>query len=201
MKCPILRGVVVAVSVVGIAGWMQARTQSLAMTRAKVTMPDTMEVAGSRLQLNGMGVRSFTMLHIHGYVAGLYLPEKTADAAQAVAEPGPKALMIEFVHAASAKKVHDIYTDASTAYCRAHACTQADRAAFDALLSTVQAVKPGDRTGFLLTDKGVDVLFDGAPQTSIDDPRLGRLIVDSNIGSTAPSDAYRAGLLGAAVTD
>lgn len=167
-----------------------------AATKAGVTMPDTMEVAGKTLVLNGIGVRSFTMLHIRGYVGALYLQQKTNSAAAALAEQNPKALFMQFVRGAPADKVHDLYMDSSRNYCAKHACTQADKTAFDKLLGTVQAVKPGDRTGFIVTDSGVQVLFNGKQITTIDDPKFGHTIIDSDLGSTSPSAELRDGLLG-----
>lgn len=46
-----------------------------------VTLPDSIEVEGQSLQLNGMALRKAYGL-VKVYVAGLYLPEKQTDAAQ-----------------------------------------------------------------------------------------------------------------------
>src|SRR5437868_11288500 len=57
---------------------------ALGMTRAQareisgVTMPDTVNIAGEKLQLNGMGVRH-EMVFFRGYVIGLYLEKPTTD--------------------------------------------------------------------------------------------------------------------------
>lgn len=167
-----------------------------AATKGGVTMPDTMEVAGKTLQLNGMGVRSFTLLHIRGYVGALYLPQKTTNAEEALSEPGPKALFMEFVRGAPEAKVHDLYITSSRNYCAAHPCTEQDKQAFETLLGTVRDVKPGDRTGFIVTDSGLQVMFNDTPVTKIADPTFGRIILDSDLGSTPPSAELRDGLLG-----
>lgn len=167
-----------------------------AATRGGITMPDTMEVAGTTLQLNGMGVRSFTMLHIRGYVGGLYLTKKTTDAEVALSEPGPKALFMQFVRGASAAKVRDLYMESSRNYCAAHPCSDVDKAAFETLLGTVQDVKSGDRTGFIVTDSGVQVMFNNTELARIKDPAFGRIILDSDLGSTPPTVELRDGLLG-----
>ena len=51
---------------------------------AGVTMPDTATVAGSKLMLNGMGLREKFFIDV--YVGGLYLPAKTTDASKAIKE-------------------------------------------------------------------------------------------------------------------
>lgn len=167
-----------------------------AATKGGITVPDTMTVAGTTLQLNGMGVRSFTVLHIRGYVGALYLPKKTTSAEAALSEPGPKALFMQFVRGASKQKVHDLYVDSSRNYCAGHSCTAADQAAFETLLGTVRDVKPGDRTGFIVTGDGVQVMFNNTEVTRIADPAFGRTILDSDLGSTPPSAELRDGLLG-----
>lgn len=169
-----------------------------AATKGGVTMPDTLDVNGTTLQLNGIGVRSFTVLHVRGYVGALYLPRKTQDAETALSETGPKALFMQFVRGAPKAKVHDLYIDSSRNYCAAHHCTDGDKAAFEALLATVQDVKPGDQTGFIVTDSGVQVMFNNAQVAKIADPAFGRVILDSDLGSTPPSAELRDGLLGKA---
>ena len=167
-----------------------------AMTKAGVTMPDTMQVDGTTLHLNGIGVRTFTLFHVRGYVGALYLPTRTGDAAAALSEPGPKALVMQFARSASQGEVHDLYVQSSTLYCAHHACTDGDRAAFAQLLGTVRAVRPGDRTGFVVDDAGVRVLFDDRPVATIAVPAFGRTILDSDLGATPPSVQLREGLLG-----
>lgn len=167
-----------------------------AATKGGVTMPDTMTVDGTTLLLNGIGVRSFTVFHVRGYVAGLYLPRRTTEADTALAEPGPKALVMQFTRAAGKPQAHDLYVESSRKYCASHACTEADKAAFEALLGTVRAIRPGDRTGFIVTGSGVRVLFNDAEVTRIADPAFGRVILDSDLGTTSPSAELRDGLLG-----
>ena len=41
-----------------------------------VTMPDLLQVAGTPLRLNGMGLRTYPLFRIHIYVAGLYLQHR-----------------------------------------------------------------------------------------------------------------------------
>lgn len=184
------------VAVASAVAVLAAAPPSEAMTKAGVTMADTMQVAGRTLQLNGIGLRTFTVFHIRGYVGALYLVTRTTDAETALSEPGPKALIMQFARSASKQEVHDLYTQSSTQYCTHHTCSDADRSAFAQLLGTVQAVHPGDRTGFIVSDAGVEVLFNDARQAMIADPGFGRLVLDSDLGATPPSQQLRDGLLG-----
>ena len=167
-----------------------------AATKAGVTMPDTMQVDGTAVQLNGLGLRSFTMLRIRGYVGGLYLTTKTHDAEEAMSEPGPKALVIDYIRGASLSQVHDLYMDSSRKYCAHHSCSDSQKASFITLLGSIRPVKPGDSSSFLMSGKGVDVLFDGQPVAHLDDPAFGRVILDSDLGEMPPSMELKNGLLG-----
>ena len=179
-----------------LAALLAAALPAAAMTKAGVTMPDTMQVGGRTLQLNGIGLRTFTVFHVRGYAGALYLVNRTTDPETALSEPGPKALIMQFARSASKQQVHDLYMQSSNQYCAKHACTDADRASFLQLLGTVQAVRPGDRTGFIVSDAGVEVLFNDTRQAMIADPAFGRTVLDSDLGTTTPSAQLRDGLLG-----
>jgi Chalcone isomerase-like len=56
---------------------------------------DTAVVSDRTLRLNGLGLRSVAW--IKAFVAGLYLPAPTKDAAQALAMPGPKRLRLRML--------------------------------------------------------------------------------------------------------
>jgi hypothetical protein len=45
-----------------------------------VNMADTEEAAGHHLVLNGFGLRTFSLLRVHIYVAGLYLERHSTEA-------------------------------------------------------------------------------------------------------------------------
>ena len=52
-------------------------TAANAASLAGVTLPDSQQVAGKNLVLNGLGLRSKMMVKV--YVAGLYLEQKSSD--------------------------------------------------------------------------------------------------------------------------
>jgi hypothetical protein len=70
---------------------------AVAGTKAGVTMPDSIQVAGKRLVLNGMGLREATMFKVDVYVAGLYLETPSADATAIVRSDQTKRLVLRFV--------------------------------------------------------------------------------------------------------
>ena len=44
-----------------------------------IVMPDKQDVAGYHFVLNGLALRTYSVLRVHVYVAGLYLEHRTID--------------------------------------------------------------------------------------------------------------------------
>ncbi len=78
----------------------------LAGELAGVTMPDQVTVGEHSLVLNGMGLRTKKVLFIgvKVYVAGLYLPQKTSDAAAIITSDEPKQIVMHFLYKDVGKK-------------------------------------------------------------------------------------------------
>lgn len=57
-----------------------------------VKLEPTVQVGGAPLQLNGAGLRTRAFFKV--YVAGLYVPQKSADAAVLLAQKGPRRMAI-----------------------------------------------------------------------------------------------------------
>ncbi len=65
-------------------------------TLAGVTLPDTAEVKGQNLVLNGMGLRSKFFIKV--YVAGLYLAQKEKAPAKILAADSPRRMVMHFLY-------------------------------------------------------------------------------------------------------
>jgi hypothetical protein len=75
-----------------------AAVPAAAMELAGVTLPDEIRVGTTTLTLNGMGVRTKTMLKVKVYVAGLYLTTPSHDAAAIVAADEAKQVLMHFLY-------------------------------------------------------------------------------------------------------
>ena len=62
-----------------------------------VNLPDQVQVAGSTLVLNGLGLRQATMLKVNVYVGALYLTKTSNDASAILASNTPKQIVLHFV--------------------------------------------------------------------------------------------------------
>src|SRR6185312_5440667 len=76
-----------------------------AASLAGVTLPDTEQVAGKTLVLNGMGIRTKYMVKV--YVGGLYLEQKSSDANAIIKADAPKQIVMKFLHGASKSQMMD----------------------------------------------------------------------------------------------
>ena len=64
---------------------------------------DTLRMADKTLLLNGLGLRGVAW--IKAFVAGLYLPTRSTDAAQILRMPGPKRLRLQMLMEASSQEL------------------------------------------------------------------------------------------------
>ena len=90
-----------AVIVVVIASMLSLQ----AATLAGVTLPDSVQVGGKTLVLNGLGLRTKFVVKV--YVAGLYLEQKSSDANAIVKTDAPKRLVMQFMRDLSKKQLAD----------------------------------------------------------------------------------------------
>jgi hypothetical protein len=76
---------------------------------AGVKIEDRDRLSNSELTLNGAGLRKRAFFQV--YVIGLYLPEKKAAAAEAIAGPGPKRIAIHMLRDVDADQFSGALSD------------------------------------------------------------------------------------------
>jgi Chalcone isomerase-like len=173
-----------------------AGTLVRAATLADVQVPDTLSVDGKSLMLNGYGLRTLTFLKVKIYVAALYLPKRSSDAKAILASPGPKAIVLHYIHSGSKDQVQDRYREGEKTNCGNGGCDASLQADFDKLLASAVPVSEGDVSQFIVSEKGFRVTFNGKTVVAFPDSRLGNLIIDGFIGAHPPSPDLRDALLG-----
>lgn len=98
-----------AISLVGALGSWDARAAEV----AGVELPDTIELDGVSLQLNGAGER--TLYVVRTYVAALYVAQPSTHAQALLAQPGPRRLSMTMLAALSTEWVVERLTAAMRA--------------------------------------------------------------------------------------
>lgn len=164
-----------------------------AAERYGVRMPDTMEAAGARLRLNGIGLRTYTILEIGVYVAGLYLERPARDGAAVLDRPGVKALLIHFIHDASAERVRQAWREGFAQNCVAPCrLPPAELALF---MSRVPDMRPNDECLIVATDAYVAIAINGRDYGRITDHDFMRAVLATFLGPHPATERLKRELL------
>ena len=168
-----------------------------AATLEGATLPDSYRLGGQVLSLNGLGLRTLTIFHVHVYVAGLYVARRSHDAQEILASSSPKVLLLQFLHSGSQEQVQRQFRNGEVVNCGNGGCNPEDEADFNRMVATAPAVNVGDTFTFELTQQGVRFYWNNRLLAQSVKPDLGRLILLGFIGSRPPSEELREHLLGA----
>jgi hypothetical protein len=130
---------------------------------AGVKIDDKTRVGGAELALNGAGVRKRLFFEV--YAIGLYVPQKSANAAQLIDQPGPKRVTIHMLRNVSA----DAFNEALGEGVRANH-SESEVKAFEprlkelgAIMDQVKEAKKGMAIGLDWTGTETQVLINGKP--------------------------------------
>ncbi|HEX4367537.1 MAG TPA: chalcone isomerase family protein, partial [Rhodopila sp.] len=93
-----------------------------AATLDGVAMPEIRVTDGTRMRLNGMGLRTYSIFGLHIYVAGLYLEQRSNDSASILRSPERKLLDIRFLRDVDAVDARKAWQDGFANNCRPPEC-------------------------------------------------------------------------------
>ena len=95
-------------AIASLAGMMAVGALAANVEVGGVKMEDTLDVHGSRLVLNGAGVRYKAVFKV--YAAGLYLSKKAATAEEVLAGAGSKSLQITMLRDIDSNELGKLFT-------------------------------------------------------------------------------------------
>ncbi len=167
-----------------------------AATLAGVTLPDTFPYGGQTLRLNGLALRTLTILNVRVYVIGLYLPQPAHDARAVETAPGPKVLMLQFLHDASRDQFQKEYREGERNNCADGSCPKSAEADFERLVADAPSLKVGDVLTYVVSNAGLRVLLNNRQIGNYANPDLATEILNGFIGDHPPSASIRQSLLG-----
>jgi hypothetical protein len=178
------------------AGLLSAATSHAASAAelAGVQMPDHKVVEGVPLTLNGMGLRTYSVLNIHIFVAGLFLSEPSHDAEAIMASPEPKLLRFVFLHDVDEQKARNSWEKSLAVNCEAPCHLPSGEVA--KFLASVPAMNKGDVVDILFNHQTADFTVNGRSIGLVTDPVLAHVILRGYIGPDASPPAVRDGMLG-----
>ncbi|HVP53607.1 MAG TPA: chalcone isomerase family protein [Candidatus Eisenbacteria bacterium] len=164
-----------------------------AASLAGVTLPDSQQVAGKTLVLNGMGIRSKYMVKV--YVAGLYLEQKSSDANAIIKSDAPKQIVMQFVHGASKSQMTGAFDESFND--NTPDAMKTMKADIDRLLGAIDAVKVGDKMVFTyVPGTGTTYSLNGSDKVTIAGPAFGQVMFSVWLGPKPPTSDLKKGMLG-----
>lgn len=161
-----------------------------------VDMPDVLQVAGAQLRLNGVGLRTYSLFHVHIYLVGLYLPQRTNDAEAILSSDATKVIEVHFLHDVTAERAREAWLTGFRSNCRPPC--RLPEWMVERFLAALPEFHKGDQSTLLFIGHSVQFEVNGRSLGTIGDPAFTRTILANFIGSAPPSDSVKRGLLGLA---
>ena len=160
-----------------------------------IDFPEHLEVTGTGLTLNGLGLRSATILHVSVYVGALYLAQPTRDPAAILDAPMPSELILQFVRNVGADDIRESWDKGFAHYPAAERTAFADRIA--RLKSWTEDIKSGERMSFVrLPGRGIQMSVKGALKGTLEGDDFARAFLGIWLGDSPPNPQLKRGLLG-----
>ena len=167
-----------------------------ALEVAGVNLEDKAQLEGRELVLNGAGLRKKAFFQV--YVVGLYLAERKSAAAEALAAPGAKRVLIVMLRNVDADDFSEALMDGLSAN---H--TPAEMKALEPRLKQLQEIingikeaKKGMRVALDGTPAGTQVLVDGKPAGAIPGEDFHRALLKIWLGDKPVQADVKRALLG-----
>jgi len=178
-----------AVAVFVVASMFDLHAASL----AGVTLPDTAQVGGTKLVLNGLGLRKKFVVKV--YVAGLYLEQKSSDADAIIKAEAPKRIVMQFVRGVSKSQLVDAFEESfnnNTPDAR-----KTMKADIDRFLDALEPVKEGDQMVFTyVPGAGTTFAINGKDKLTITAPAFAPVLFSVWLGPKPPTADLKKGILG-----
>lgn len=163
----------------------------------QVAFPDTIRAGDADLSLNGLGLRKATMLRVKVYVAGLYLPEKSADAGQILGADRHWRLVLRFVRDVDASDIRDAFEEGFEN--AAGHKLDALRPRIDSLNAQIVNFKEGQYLSYDYDPaKGTVLDVNGKTGGAIEGADFANALLAIWIGAEPPNEDLKSGLLGGA---
>lgn len=157
-----------------------------------VNMPNSIQVDGTTLVLNGMGIREATVLQVNVYVAGLYLETASRDANAILASDTRKRIVLRFVHDVDRADVVEAMREGFR-----NNAPGTPQAKINQLTSWATAMTDGQTMQFTyIPGRGTEFSVNGQVKGTIEGADFARSVFSLYIGRNPPNRGLRTGLLG-----
>lgn len=159
---------------------------------ASVNAPDTVQVDGTTLRLNGMGIREATALQVDVYVAALYVEQTARDANAILGSDTRKQIVLRFVRDVERADIVEAFEEGFR-----NNAPRTPRAKVARLLSFVEDMRDGQvMTITYVPGRGTELRVGRRVKGTIDGADFARGVYSLFIGPRPPNTGLRVGLLG-----
>jgi hypothetical protein len=186
-----MRKTVVSLAVVSFV--LLTMFQLQAATLAGVTMPDTAQVGGKNLVLNGLGLRTKIMVKV--YVAGLYLQQKSSDPNAIMKSDTPWRIVMHFLYHPSKSQMADAFNDGFND--NSPDAVKTMRPDIDKLNAALEDLKAGDEMVFTyVPGTGTNLTINGKDKLTIAGQPFAQALLSVWLGPKPPTADVKKGMLG-----
>ena len=162
-----------------------------------VNFADEVQVDGTTLALNGLGLRLATMLKVKVYVAGLYVAKTSSDPNVLLASTAPSELVLQFVRDVDASDLTKAWSEGFEKSAKGQMPVLKDR--IGTLNGWMADMKTGQRLTFVAKPgAGVEVNVNGAVKGTIKGDDFAKALLAIWLGADPPNPEIKTGLLGGA---
>jgi Chalcone isomerase-like len=187
-KRALLQAITVAALSVGAADGKDCKS---------VTFPEQIQVDGSSLVLNGLGLRQATAFKVSVYVAALYVAKTSSDANVLLHAATPSELVLQFVRNVGADDLRKGWSEGFEKNAKAQLPSLKDRIA--TLNGWMSDVKTGERLTFIhKPGTGIQVDVNGTVKGIIKGDDFAEAFLAIWLGADPPNAEIKSGLLGGA---
>lgn len=158
-----------------------------------VQVPATIQVGGKTLQLNGYGIRTYSILGIHIYAVSLYLEHLSTDPNEIIQSPETKLLSVRFEHAISAEQAQNAWRTGLADNCVAPC--QLDPHDVEEFLSRVPAMSSGEYFYLVFSENGATISANGQQIGVISRRQFANAVLATFLGPHPASPPLRQELL------
>lgn len=162
-----------------------------------VSFPDQVQVEGSALSLNGLGLRLATMLKVKVYVGALYVAKTSSDPGAILGASTPYELILQFVRDVGAGDIRNGWQEGFEKNSKAQLPALKERIAM--LNGWMADMKSGKRLTFIhKPGSGFEVNVNGAVKGTVKGDDFAKAFLSIWLGGDPPNSEIKAGLLGGA---
>jgi hypothetical protein len=162
-----------------------------------VNFPEQVQLDGSTLTLNGLGLRQATIFKVNVYVAALYVAHVSSDALALLGSNTPKELILHFLHNVSDDELKKAWEEGFEHNAKEQLAALKERIAM--LKSWMVDMKSGQRLTFIhKPGAGIQVEVNGTVKGMIKGDDFATAFLSIWLGPHPPNADLKSGLLGGA---